>query len=273
MAQKIQPILTGTILAAFVIGSLLSPVAFAELPEIDAKQVAVNVDEREDGDDETAELEMILINDKGQERNRKVQVYRKDYGKDSKMVMFFMDPADVKDTGFLSWNYDDESKDDDQWLYLPALKKVRRISSSKKKDYFMGTDFTYEDMGDRDVDDYTYKHLGTEVLDGIECYHLEMTPKNDEIVKKTGYGRGEMWVRPDIWMGLKMKFYDKKLKFLKDLTLSDIEQIDGIWTAKTMTMVNEQEKHKTVFHFSNITYNSGLDDEIFSQRRLEKGVQ
>ncbi|GAK56064.1 hypothetical protein U27_03026 [Candidatus Vecturithrix granuli] len=273
MMQKIQQILTGTFLAAFFVVSMFNTIALAELPEIDAKQVAVNVDEREDGDDETAELEMILINDKGQERNRKVQVYRKDYGKDSKMVMFFMEPADVKDTGFLSWNYDDESKDDDQWLYLPALKKVRRISSSKKKDYFMGTDFTYEDMGDRDVDDYTYKHLGTEILDGIECYHLEMTPKNDDIVKKTGYGRGEMWARPDIWMGIKMKFYDKKLKFLKELTLSDVEQINGIWTAKTMTMVNEQEKHKTVFHFSNITYNSGLDDDIFSQRRLEKGIQ
>lgn len=266
-------ILTGLFMAVFAMSSVFTMSAFAELPDIDAHQVAVNADEREDGDDETSDLEMTLINKKGQERIRKVLTYRKDYGDDSKMVMFFKEPADVKDTGFLSWNYDDESKDDDQWLYLPALKKVRRISSSKKKDYFMGTDFTYDDMGDRNVDDYTYKHLGTETIDGIECYHIEMMPKDKSIVKKTGYGRGEMWVRPDIWMGIRMTFFDKKLKFLKELTLSDIEQIDGIWTAQTMTMENEQKNHKTVFKFSNITYNNGLEDDIFSQRRLTKGIQ
>lgn len=273
MVQTRQQLFIVALLGTFLLGSVFSPAAVAELPEMDAKQVAVNADEREDGEDETSDLEMILINKRDQERQRKVRAFRKDYGKDSKMVMFFMEPADVKDTGFLSWNYDDESKDDDQWLYLPALKKVRRISSSKKKDYFMGTDFTYEDMGDRDVDDYTYKHLGTEEIDGIECYHLEMMPKNEDIVDKTGYGRGEMWVRPDIWMAVRMKFYDEKLEFLKELALSDIEQIDGIWKAKTMTMDNEQEEHKTIFHFSNITYNSGIEDDVFSQRRLERGLR
>jgi len=98
-------------------------------------------------------------------------------------------------------------------------------------------------------------------------------PKNDDVVKKNGYGREERWVRPDIWMVVKVKFFDKKLTFLKELILSDIEQINGIWTAKTMTMVNDQEKHTTVFKFSNVKYNSGIDDEVFSERRLTKGVQ
>ena len=93
------------------------------------------------------------------------------------------------------------------------------------------------------------------------------------LVKKTGYSRLEIWIRPDIWMGIKIIFYDKKKRFLKELILSDIDQFDGIWTAITMTMVNEQKKHTTIFHFSNIEYNSGLNDDIFSQRRLTKGVQ
>ncbi len=116
----LQHVLIGLFIAAFTMSGVFTTSVFAELPEIDARQTAVNADEREDGDDETSDLEMILINKKNQERKRIVQNFRKDDGKDSKTVMFFKEPADVKDTGFLSWNYDDESKDDDQWLYLPA---------------------------------------------------------------------------------------------------------------------------------------------------------
>ena len=245
----------------------------AELPEIEARQVAVNIDERDDGDDQTSEMEMVLINKQGKQRVRKVLTYQKDYGEDDKMVMFFLEPADVKGTGFLTWNYDDESKDDDQWLYLPALKKVRRIASSNKADYFMGTDFTYNDMGDREIDDYTYAHIDTEVIDGIECYHLERLPKDDDVIKESGYGRTEIWVRPDIWMMVKAVFYDKKMKLLKELMTSDFEEIDGIWTAKKMHMQNIQKEHQTIFTFGNISYNTGLDDDIFSQRRLIKGVK
>ncbi|PID56618.1 outer membrane lipoprotein-sorting protein [candidate division KSB3 bacterium] len=256
---------------------LSGTLAFAELAEIDARQAVVNVDERDDGVDSTSRLEMILINKKGQERVRKVQTFRKDYDDDPELetrsVMFFMQPADVKDTGFLTWSYEDDDKDDDQWLYLPALKKVRRISSSKKADYFMGTDFSYNDMGDRNVDDYTYKHLGTEVIDGIECYHIESLPKDKDVMKETGYSRGELWIRPDIWVTVKARFYDKKGKFLKELTTGNIEQIDGIWTVGRMHMVNEQKKHQTIFNFTDMTYNTGIDDDVFSQRRLTKGLK
>lgn len=252
--------------------SLALPVA-AELPDIEARQVAVNVDEREDGDDETTEMEMILINKRDQQRVRKVVTYRKDIGEDSKSVMFFLEPADVRGTGFLSWSYDDESKDDDQWLYLPALKKVRRISSSGKADYFMGTDFTYSDMGDREIDDYNYAHLGTEVIDGVECYHLERLPRDDDVIDETGYSRSEIWVRPDIWMMMKAVFYDKKGKLLKELAVSDFEDINGIWVAKTMHMNNIQKKHQTYLKLINNQFNTGLEEDLFSQRTLTRGIR
>jgi outer membrane lipoprotein-sorting protein len=264
--------LTGLGITIFAIMGLWVIPVFA-LENIDAHQVAVNVDEREDGNDMTATLEMTLTNKRGQQRTRKVINYRKDYDKDNKSVLFFLEPADVKGTGFLSWNYDDESKDDEQWLYLPALKKVRRISSSDKADSFMGTDFTYSDMGDYNIDDYTYKHLDPEVIAGIECYHIERLPKDKDVVNETGYGRTEIWVRPDNWVMVKAVFFDKNLKLLKEFTASDIEQIDGIWTIKTMKMDNKQTGHHTIFQFTDIKYNSGLDDDIFSQRQLTKGVK
>jgi outer membrane lipoprotein-sorting protein len=260
------------VIAVLIMGVASVPV-FAELPDIEARQVAVNSDEREDGNDETAEMEMTLINKRGQQRVRKIVTYRKDFGEDSKSVMFFLEPADVKGTGFLSWNYDDESKDDDQWLYLPALKKVRRISSSGKADYFMGTDFTYSDMGDREIDDYTYSHLGTEVIDGIECYHLERLPKDDDVIDETGYSRTETWIRPDNWMMMKAVFFDKKGKLLKELAVSDFEEINGIWVAKTLHMNNIQKKHQTYLKFSNNQFNTDLDDNLFSQRQLQRGVR
>jgi outer membrane lipoprotein-sorting protein len=253
-------------------GWLAAPVS-ATLEQIDARQVAVNSDELEDGDDYIADLEMMLTNKNGKQRIRKVQMYRKDYGEDNKSVMFFLEPADVKNTGFLSWSYDAEGKDDEQWLYLPALKKVRRISSSGRADYFMGTDFTYSDLGDNDVDDYIYKHLEAEVIDGIECYHLERLPKDDDVIDETGYGRTEVWIRPDNWTMVKAVFYDKKLKLLKELSTNEIKEIDGIWTTMQMTMKNEQKNHTTILQFSNVSYNTGVDDDFFTERRLKRGVR
>ena len=97
--------------------------------------------------------------------------------------------------------------------------------------------------------------------------------KDEDVIKESGYSRSEMWVRPDIWLMVKAKFYDKKGKFLKELTTGDIEQIDGIWTIKKMHMVNEKKKHQTIFTFSDIQYNTNLDDNIFSQRQLTKGIK
>jgi outer membrane lipoprotein-sorting protein len=272
MKTLLQSVLTGLFITTCTLSSLAVQPALA-LEEIDAYQVILNEDEREDGDDRIADMEMVLINKRGQERLRKVVNYRKDYGEDDKSVMFFLEPADVKNTAFLSWNYDDAEKDDDQWLYLPALKKVRRISSSNRDDYFMGTDFTYTDMGDREIDDYTYTHLEPEVIDGVECYHIERLPKDKDVMKETGYGRTEVWIRPDNWVMVKAVFYDKKLKLLKELTVSDIDQVDGIWTAHTLTMDNIQKKHKTIFNIDNVRYNTGLEDDLFSQRRIQKGIQ
>ena len=98
-------------------------------------------------------------------------------------------------------------------------------------------------------------------------------PKDKDVVKESGYGRTEIWVRPDSWMMIKAVFYDKKLKLLKELNVSDIEEINGIWTAKTMHMNNIQKKHQTFFKFSNISYNTGLDDDLFSQRRITQGIK
>jgi outer membrane lipoprotein-sorting protein len=230
------------------------------------RDIMVKVDERDDGDDRHSKMEMTLINHRGKTRVRKVTNYKKDYGKDSKSVMVFLQPADVKGTGFLSWEYDKEDKDDDRWLYMPALRKVRRISGASNDDYFMGSDFTYDDMGDRNVDEDKHKLLGEETQDGIACWKVESTPKDpkDMYVKKIS------WINKDTDMVIKVDYYDK-LGLMKRLKLTKIEQINGIWTAKEMFMDNFREKHQTKLEFSDIVYNKNLSDNLFKVSTIERG--
>jgi Protein of unknown function (DUF1329). len=132
--------------------------AAAQMNAQTGRDIIQRVKDRPDGNTRYAEMQLTLIKKNGDKRERKMVSWAMDEGKDTKKIMFFTYPGDVKGTGFLTWDYDQAGKEDDKWLYLPAMKKTRRISgSSSKTDYFMGTDFTYDDMGGRNVDDDTHK--------------------------------------------------------------------------------------------------------------------
>lgn len=238
---------------------------YAQSAELTGHDIMIKVDNRPDGNDRTMTMNMILINKQGKTRERTVLSYSKDYGKDSKGLIYFKKPADIKGTGFLSWEYDDPSKDDDRWLYLPALKKVRRISGTSKNDYFMGTDFTYDDLGDRSVDEDNHELQKEEEIDGNMCWVLESTPKN----KDDMYSKVIRWIRQDALMPVKVEFYDKQDNLLKILTVSDIRKQDGFWTCFKMEMDNIQDKHKTILEITEMHYNQGLKDNFFKVSTLE----
>ena len=140
--------------------------------EITGLEIMTKVDQQESGDDQKSSATFQLINKRGQKRVRDTLRLWKDYnskdGFDVKMITFFKSPPDVRGTGFLSWSYWDDKKDDDQWLYLPALRKVRRIASNNKGDYFMGTDFTYDDMGERKVKQDHHKLVKEEIYENVD---------------------------------------------------------------------------------------------------------
>jgi outer membrane lipoprotein-sorting protein len=181
--------------------------------------------------------------------------------------MGFKSPRDVAGTGYLSFSYDDDSKDDDIWLYLPAMKRVRRVTGSGKNDSFMGTDFTYEDMGSRSLNKDEFSLRGEEAVEGEACWTVEAKPKDG----KDPYGRRVMWVRKDTYIIKAVDYYDRQDRLLKTLRVSGIEQIDGIWTAKKMEMTNVQDKHSTVIAMSEIRFNMPLDDSLFAVTSLERG--
>jgi len=232
------------------------------------------VDARDDGDDLIQKMKQRLVDRRGSVREREMISIRKDYGKDSKSITYFLAPSNVRDTALLTWDYDGVEKDDDQWLYLPALKKVRRISSSDRGDYFMGTDFTFEDIKQTpELEDYNWVLMGSETLNGQEVWVVEGEPKTDALKKNLGYSKTRYFVRKDINLYIRVDFWDRKGQELKHLVSEEIKLIEGVWTAMSGTMTNVQTGHRTELSFSEQSYNTGLSDRTFSERMLKRGYR
>jgi outer membrane lipoprotein-sorting protein len=239
-----------------------------------AKKIAQKVHDRDDGKSLVQDMTMTLIDKNGKKRVRSIKTFSKDFGKDEHKIMFFKTPADVKDTAFLTYDYEDSSKDDDQWLYLPALKKVKRIPTSDKSSSFMGSDFSYYDMTDRDVDDFSYKILKHVKVRGKDTTMIESIPKTQDIIDESGYTKTIGLIREDIDMVVRSIGFLKNGK-KKYFDVTKMHKQDGIWVIDEMTMTTKKGKttvHKTILNFDNIQVNPELKDDLFTTRRLEKGL-
>jgi hypothetical protein len=246
---------------------LLITFGFNSFSQSSAREIMEKVIDRPNGDTRYSELTMKLVNKRNRVRERRIKSYSMDIGKDTKKIMFFNYPGDVKGTGFLTWDYDEIGKDDDKWLYLPAMKKTRRISgSSAKTDYFMGSDFTYDDMGKRNVDEDTHKTLKEETVEGQKCWVIESTSKD----KRDIYTKKISYIRQDNYVAVKVKYYDRLNKLHRILNLSEIEKIDGFWIAQKLHMENVQNKHKTILEIKNPKFNIKLKSNNFTVSKLKK---
>ena len=231
------------------------------------KQIVENAYNRATGDDQTSNLTMTLINKHGDQRVREIKQFLKDFGEVEKSIMFFLSPADVKNTSFMNWSYDSD-KSDDQWIYLPALKKTKRISSDSKSDYFMGSDFTYDDLGDRKLEDDIYKLLREETIDGKECYVVESVSKNEDYM----YSKTISWINKSNFIGVKKEFYDEDEELLKILSIKNIEEISGYFIITNSEMKNVQKNHKTSMVLSNVKINTNISASKFTERIMMRGM-
>jgi len=241
---------------------------FSASAQLTGRQIVDKAYNLPSGNDQTSQLTMTLVNKSGQTRVRKIQQFTKDFGTVEKSIMFFLSPADVKNTSFMNWSYDDDNKADDQWIYLPALKKVKRISSDSKSDYFMGSDFTYDDLGDRKLDADTHKLLREENIEGKNCYVVESVSKDEDYM----YSKTITWIRKDNFVGVKKEFYDEDGELLKTLHIKEVKKISGFWIITHSEMENIQNNHKTVIQLSNIKINSGVPASKFTERMMMRGM-
>ncbi len=262
------------------ISCLVVALCFLYLPNLalaasalSALDIMKAVEDRDDGDFITQTMEMILIDRKGNKRTRTLASYAMDRGEDTYSILFFVTPADVKDSAFLTWDYDDNEKDDDQWLYLPALRKTKRIASSDKSGSFMGSDFSYSDMSSRPLDHYQYKIMKEVVINGNPAWQIESLP-NPEEIERTGYRRSILFVRKDNFVVIRAVHWKEKGGITKFLDVKKLEQIEGIWVPTEIQMTSRKGKevrHRTVLFSLNTRFNQPMKEDWFTMGQLEKG--
>ena len=217
---------------------------------------------------------LTIHSKKGSDRIREVIMKSKDYGDVTKEIIVFTTPKDVSGTGYLMFNYEEDAdgntKDSDNWLYLPAMKKTRRIaaSGSDSDGSFMGTDFTYKDMGERSLSKYTYNLLGEENVDGVACYKVECISKTNTDKDP----RYITYIAKSDYIMRKCEFYDRQDQLHRILTCTDFTTIKGYTTAQKMKMENVQSGTWSLIETKNIVYEADdIDDSLFTVAALEKG--
>lgn len=267
-SKKTRALVSGLFILAVIV-----PSALAEDPQ--ARAIMEKVDARDEGDNQTANMEMILIDKRGSQRLRKIATFSKDKEQDTYRLMFFRHPADVKDTAFLTWDYDDPDRDDDQWLYLPALRKTKRIASSDKSGSFMGSDLNYSDMTDRNLADYDFFFKKEMEVKGVKAWLIESIPRSKKVIKETGYSKSLLIVRQDNYFVIRAVHWVKDGGYLKYIDVKKLVKIEGIWVATEMHITKKKGKqlaHKTILKLDQVKFNQDLEFDLFTIRRMEKGL-
>ncbi len=215
------------------------------------------------GKDFQAKVAMRLVNAQGSQRERAMNMWRVNVGSggDQRYLITFDAPADVRGMGFLVWKY--AKKEDDRWLYFPALKAVKRVAADDKRSSFVGSDFTYEDISGRDLDEEQHQLLKQENIGDRQAYVVESKPKT-----AASYARRVSWVDKERWLPLKEEYFDTEGKLQRTFKADKVEEIGGRWTVSARSMINGLTGHRTEVVFKSIRYDVGLSDELFSERSL-----
>lgn len=222
--------------------------------------------------DRQRKMTLVILGKRGGERRRELQVFDKRYPDDEdKSISFFLSPPEVKGTGFLQWAH--KQRDDDQWLFLPELKRTRRITAQLRDQSFMGTDFSYRDLEILgEIQGWTEEEAASrlereEAIDGHACHVIELRPQQDGMP----YDRIVMWMDQADLVPRKLDFYDEDGEHVKTLALGDIRPVGPIPTAHTLEMGNVKAGSRTIVELAEVAHDAGLSDDLFTQRYLERG--
>ena len=241
--------------------------AVAETAEEKGLAIAIEADRRDTGFiDSTAKMTMELHNKHGDTSVRHIRIKTLEVeGDGDKSMSIFEQPADIKGTAFLTFSH--AIKADEQWLYMPSIKRVKRINSKNKSGPFMGSEFAFEDIASEEVEKYTYKYLRDENLNGIDCFVIERIPT----YKHSGYTRQIGWINKAEYRPEKIIFYDRKNSLLKTLTFSGYKKyLDQFWRAGQLSMENHQTEKSTLLKWSDYKFRTGLKDKDFSRNSLKR---
>jgi outer membrane lipoprotein-sorting protein len=217
---------------------------------------------------------MDVYDRKGTLRRKKFQFFKMGGLGNSRTLIRFQDPAEVRGVGLLSINQagtgEKRGAGDRQWMYTPAIQRVRRIAAQERRQRFLGTDFTNEDMGERVLDDFQYKLLQErEMIDGRPAYKVEARPITPD---RSQYAYLYLWVPHDIPYATVVEMYDRQGQLLRVLRATQLEQLSGIWIARRLEMRSPVENTRTVLQVEEVRFNTGLKADLFTQQALERDV-
>jgi outer membrane lipoprotein-sorting protein len=225
-------------------------------------EIAKMVDEKPTPKDMSNKTKMVLTNSKGKSRtNVMVSI---SIGNNKKQIIWFMEPKDDRGVAFLKIEHND--KDDEMRMWLPAFKKVRRISSKKKGDSFMGSDMSYEDLSNRELNENEYKRLDDEIVNGVECYVLEIIPKKEV---KSSYSKHISWIAKNGLYGVKEESFDKRGILLKKKEYT-FNKVQEYYIIDRVFVENVQKQHSTEVTFLDVKVDSGIDDGLFHEKNLKR---
>lgn len=254
-------------LSLVLIAALAPALAGAETPEEKGLAIIQEADRRDTGwVDAKAAMKMILKNKQGEESERSIRLQTLEVeGDGDKSLSVFDAPKDIKGTAFLSFTH--ATTPDDQWLYLPALKRVKRIASANKSGPFVGSEFAYEDLSSQEVEKYTYKYLRDEAIDGRDAFVIEAYP----VYENSGYTRQIVWLDKEMYQPLRIDYFDRKNAELKTVVASDWKQyLDQYWRPGRMEMTNHQTGKSTILLWNDYEFKTGLTDRDFDRNTLKR---
>jgi outer membrane lipoprotein-sorting protein len=258
---------TGVLLT--VIALLIPPTLQAETSDANTRglEIATQADKRDSGwQFQSSDMEMILRNRAGKESRRKISTRQLEVEDDGdKTLSLFQEPRDVRGTAMLTFSHGLEP--DDQWLYLPAIKRVKRISSRNRSGPFMGSEFAFEDLSSQELDKYQYRYLRDEACDHYQCYVIERIPLYDN----SGYTRQIVWLDQTEFRSIKIEYFDRKNELLKTLNFSGYQEYPGgFWRADRMEMTNHQTGKNTTLLWFNYDFETPLKSGDFNKNALKR---
>lgn len=236
---------------------------------LDGEAIVRRADRDHRSRDERGVVEMVLISEADDQRQlRSMEIMGKTgQGEDDLNLVRFLAPPTVRGTAVLT--VEATGRADDQWLYLPALRKTKRIASTQRTQRFAGTDFTYEDLRSENFPAWTYRKLDDARVQEADCYAVEATPKQPD---ETGYAKRVIYVEKARFLVFQIEFFDKQGRHQKTLTNRDWEQVDGLWRSRQAMMEDHQRRTKTIWRFTERQINPGLPDNTFTEANLERGL-